>query len=98
MKQTAFKPGLKNFGQRKKIWLRIRPFFFILIIICFLTPFTNWVIPIVNNWKIFQFSLGSIFFILENEKLINLLIKFENWLDNAKQIKEKINGKHRLFK
>lgn len=42
---TAFKPNLKTYGKRIKINLRYVAF--LLILLCFLTPCTNWAVPAI---------------------------------------------------
>lgn len=42
---TAFKPKLENYGQRKKYFV---PLWTLFALICLITPFTNWMIPIAK--------------------------------------------------
>ena len=54
---TRFKPNLEEYGQRQKISIKLS---YLLILICLITPATNWVIPLIRKTK-----LGTIYYIRE---------------------------------
>jgi hypothetical protein len=57
-KITAWKPNLVSYGKRTKYQLRLNH---ILILVCIITPCTNWLIPFIARSK-----LGSVYYVKEN--------------------------------
>ncbi len=55
--KEAFKTNLKQFGKRKKLYLKVS---YLLIFILLITPCTNWLIPFVKKLK-----LGKLYYIIE---------------------------------
>lgn len=54
---TQFKPQLPTYGKRQKVSVKLK---YLFIFVCLVTPFTNWLIPIISRAK-----LGSIYYMRE---------------------------------
>lgn len=54
---TSFKPNLQAYGYRRKIFF---PLWSIIAVICLVTPFTNWLIPIAK-----QKVKGKLYYLVE---------------------------------
>jgi len=49
MKTTTFKPSFKQYGSRKIYNIKRKYIILSLIILCIITPFTNWLIPFLHK-------------------------------------------------